>query len=90
MKSGAYSIAAKSGVPVLPCFITMKDSQKIGEDGYPIQEYTVNFDKPIYPDASLSHKERIEKMMNENARVWKEIYERDYGMPLIYTTEQVI
>lgn len=90
LKSGAYSIAAKSGVPVLPCFITMKDSQKIGEDGYPIQEYTVNFDKPIYPDASLSHKERIEKMMNENARVWKEIYERDYGMPLIYTTEQVI
>ncbi len=90
LKSGAYSIAAKSGVPILPCFITMKDSDKTGEDGYPIQEYTINFSEPIYPDSSLSHKERIEKMMDENARVWKEIYEKDYGMPLVYTTEQVV
>ncbi len=84
LKSGAYSIAIKSEVPILPCFITMKDSDKIADDGYPIQEYTINIGEPIYPDESLSRKARIEKMMQENARVWKEIYERDYGMPLEY------
>ena len=87
LKSGAYSIALKSEVPILPCFITMKDSRTLGEDGYPIQEYTVNIGEPIYPDSSLSRKESIEKMMEENARVWREIYERDYDMPLEYTTK---
>ncbi len=82
LKPGAYSIALKSEVPILPCFITMKDSDKMGDDGYPIQEYTINIGEPIYPDTALPHKQRLEKMMAENARVWKEIYERDYHMPL--------
>ena len=90
LKSGAYSIAYKSGVPVLPCFITMKDSSTLGEDGYPIQEYTINIGEPIYPDMSLSRKESINNMMEENARVWKEIYERDYDMPLEYTTKEAV
>ena len=84
LKAGAYSIALKSGVPVLPCFITMKDSERIGDDGYPIQEYTINIGKPIYPNPALSHKENIDRMMAENASAWKEIYERDYDMPLEY------
>lgn len=87
LKSGAYSIALKSEVPILPCFITMKDSRTLGEDGYPIQEYTINIGEPIYPDSSLSRKESIDKMMEENARVWQEIYERDYNMPLEYRTK---
>ena len=88
LKSGAYSIAVRSNVPVLPCFITMTDSDKIGDDGYPIQEYTINIGKPIYPDESLSHKDKIESLMAENAGVWKEIYERFYSMPLEYKTEK--
>ena len=83
-KAGAYSIALKSGVPVLPCFITMKDSDKMGDDGYPVQEYTINIGEPIYPDESLARKARLEKMMVENERVWKQIYEQDYQMPLEY------
>ena len=86
LKAGAYSIALKSNVPILPCFITMKDSDKSGNDGYPIQEYTINIEKPIYPDKSLSKKENLEKMMSENSRIWKEIYEEFYDMPLEYTT----
>lgn len=89
LKSGAYSIAVRSNVPVLPCFITMTDSDKIGEDGYPIQEYTINIGEPIYPDESLSHKDKIESLMAENARVWKNIYESFYNMPLEYTTIKI-
>ena len=84
LKSGAYSIAQKSDVPVIPCFITMQDSDKIGDDGYRVQEYVINIGKPIYPDKSLAHKDRVEKMMRENAENWKQIYEQDYNMPLEY------
>lgn len=87
LKEGAFFFAAKNGVPVLPCFITMKDSEIIGDDGFFIQEYTVHIGKPIYPDEKLSHRENIKNMMAENARVWQEIYERTYSMPLLYTTK---
>ncbi len=87
LKTGSYTIAAKNNVPILPCFITMQDSEQIGEDGYPVQEYTVHISAPIYPDASLSYRENQERMMQKNAEVWKEIYETFYQMPLIYTTD---
>ena len=86
LKIGAYKMAAKNNVPVIPIFITMEDSEIIGDDGEPVQEYTVNIAKPIYPDENLSIKENTEKMKEENAKVWKEIYEDFYKIPLEYTT----
>lgn len=86
LKIGAYKLAAKNNVPVIPIFITMEDSDIIGDDGEPVQEYTVNIAKPIYPDENLSIKENTEKMREENAKVWKEIYEDFYKIPLEYTT----
>ena len=85
LKSGAYRLAARNHVPVLPCFITMEDSDDIGEDGYPIQIYTVHVSEPIYPDPEKTITENTEMMMKENYRVWKEIYEKTYGVPLTYT-----
>ncbi len=86
LKEGAYFFATKNGVPVLPCFITMKDSEIVGDDGFFVQEYTIHIGKPIYPDERLSHRENVRNMMAENARVWREIYETTYCMPLVYTT----
>ena len=86
LKRGAYSFAARNGVPVLPCFITMKDSDIMGEDGFYVQEYTIHVSEPIYPDTSLPHRARSEDMMKKNFRLWKEIYENEYQMPLMYTT----
>ncbi|OKZ67218.1 MAG: hypothetical protein BHW02_00010 [Clostridium sp. 28_12] len=86
LKNGAYKIATRSNVPVIPIFITMKDSNIIGEDGFPIKEYYVHIEKPIYPDVTLSEKENVEKMKNGNFEVWKNIYEEFYGIPLEYTT----
>ena len=86
LKIGAYKMAAKNNVPVIPIFITMEDSDIIGDDGEPVQEYTVNIAKPIYPNENLSIKENTEKMREENAKVWKEIYEDFYKIPLEYTT----
>ncbi len=88
LKKGAYMFAAKSEVPVLPCFITMQDTDIMGEDGFYVQEYTIHVGKPIYPDNSLSYGKRVEAMMKANAEIWKEIYESEYHMPLEYTTEE--
>ena len=88
LKSGAFQFAAKNNVPVLPCFITMKDTDILGEDGFFVQEYTVHVSSPIYPDESLGRRERASKMMEKNAEIWKNIYETEYSMPLTYTTEK--
>lgn len=86
LKVGAFKIAARNGVPVVPIFITMDDSDMIGDDGFPIQEYTVNIGEPIYPDENLTEKENTNNMLEENSRVWKGIYEEFYKIPLEYTT----
>ena len=87
LKEGAYFFAARNNVPVLPCFITMRDTDIMGDDGYYVQEYTVHVGKPIYPDETLSHSENIKNLMAENSRIWREIYESTYGIELRYTTE---
>lgn len=87
LKEGAFRFAAKANVPVLPAFITMRDTESLDNEGYPIQAYTLHFLKPIYPKEDLSLKENVSYMKSENERLWKEVYERVYDIPLTYTTE---
>lgn len=87
LKSGAFKIAAKNNVPIIPIFITMQDSNIIGTDGFPIQEYTLNIGEPIYPDEKLSENENKEMMKEKNFEIWKNVYEDYYKIPLEYTTE---
>lgn len=84
LKPGAFNLACRSDVPILPCFITMNDSELIDSDGFPVQELTIHIEKPIYPDKELSKKENIENMKNENFELWKNIYEETYNTPLSY------
>ncbi|MBO5203388.1 MAG: 1-acyl-sn-glycerol-3-phosphate acyltransferase [Clostridia bacterium] len=88
LKSGAFMFAAKNNVPVLPCFITMQDSDVMGEDGFAVQEYTIHVCAPIYPDEGVNYRQNTARMMEKNYEVWKNIYETEYGIPLTYTTEQ--
>ena len=87
LKNGAFKFAAKNHVPVLPIFITMEDSDTYGPDGFPIQEYTVFIEKPIYPGDNLTEREQVTAMRDENYAVWKRVYEEFYGIPLEYTTQ---
>lgn len=84
LKSGAYKFAAKSGVPVVPCFVTMRDTEIPDADGFPVQEYTVHVSAPIRPDGGKSVAENAERMKNANFEVWKRIYEETYRIPLRY------
>ena len=87
LKRGAFLCAARSAAPVLPCFITMQDSDVTGEDGFYVQEYTIHISEPIYPKQGLTHRQQAEYMMKRNYELWKEIYETVYHIPLSYTTE---
>ena len=72
LKKGAYTFAARNNVPVLPCFITMEDSDILGDDG----------------DERKSRAENIEAMRTKNYEVWKQIYEETYGEKLVYSCQQ--
>ncbi len=87
LKPGAFSFASKNHVPVLPVFITMKDSDVLGADGYYVQEYTIHIGEPILPNPEFNVRENTEYMLKENERVWQEIYEKEYQIPLEYTME---
>ena len=87
-KQGAFRIASRNKVPVIPIFITMEDSEYIGEDGFPIQEYIINIGIPIYPDSSLTEKENSKIMMETNFEYCKNVYEKFYNTTLQYTTEK--
>ena len=87
LKKGAFNFAASNKVPILPCFITMEDTDVMDGDGYPVQAYTVHVGAPIYPDKDKTKAQNIEMMMKKNTEVWKEIYEKTYKVPLTYTCD---
>jgi len=84
LKRGGFTFAVKNNVPVLPCFITMEDSEVMDDDGFYVQEYTIHIAEPIYPDANKRRDENIRDMMQQNFEVWKSIYEETYQIPLKY------
>lgn len=88
LKKGAFAFAASNKVPVLPCFITMEDTDVMDADGYPVQAYTVHVAPPIYPDKDKNKAENAILMMQKNYDVWKEIYEETYKTPLSYTCDE--
>ena len=90
LKVGSFRFAAKEKAPVLPIFITLEDTDRLDQDGMPIQAYTVHILPPIYPDPSLSVRENSEWMCRENYRLWKETYESFYKTQLTYTTESEV
>lgn len=88
LTAGAFKFAVESNVPVLPIFITMNDSDKIGGDGFPLQEYTLHFLPAIYTDPSKTAKENMEMLKDKNYAMWKEVYEKVYKVPLTYSCEE--
>ena len=84
-KIGAFQIAAKELCPIIPFFITMRDTENIGADGFPIQAYTVHILPAIYPDSEKNTRENAEMMQKKNFEAWKTVYEEFYGTALEYS-----
>lgn len=88
LKKSAFSIACNNNVPVIPIFVTMKDSDVLDADGFFVQRYTIHIGAPIYAQQTLPKSERVQDMMDKNFNFWKECYETAYGKKLEYTTKQ--
>ena len=84
LKSGAFKLAVKNGVPIIPAFITLEDTDKLDADGFNIKAHTLWFLPPIYPKKDLTEKQNVEYMKEQNFNIWKETYERVYNTRLIY------
>lgn len=85
MQDGAFALAVKNNRPIVPIFITMNDSDILDEDGFWVQEYTVNILPAIYPDEKLSLSEAKKKMNTENYKTWVKTYEEFYNKSLAYS-----
>ena len=84
MKLGAFRMAVKYNVPIIPTFITMKDSDVMDDDGFYVQELYVHYLPPIYPDEDLSIIDRANQMMKKNYDLWVNKYEDFYHKKLEY------
>lgn len=81
---GAYHYAAKNGVPIIPCFVTLSKKGTVGKDGFPELKYTVHIMKPLYPDPDKTVRENAKAMQEENSRLAFRKYEEVYGIPVTY------
>ena len=87
-KVGAFKLAYRAGVPVVPTFITMQDDpERLDEHGYPVQRHTLHILPPVYPDVSLGEKQGAEKMKNEAYEACVKKYEEVYQKKLSYEEE---
>ena len=88
LQKGAFTFAARNNKPVLPVFITMEDSDVLDDDGFYVQEYTVQFCEPIYPDPNKKRAQNACEMRDKNYEAWKSVYEQTYGEKLTYSCDE--
>lgn len=88
LQKGAFTFAARNNKPVLPVFITMEDSDVLDDDGFYVQEYTVHFCEPIYPDLNKKRAQNACEMRDKNYEAWKAVYEQTYGEKLTYSCDE--
>jgi 1-acyl-sn-glycerol-3-phosphate acyltransferase len=87
-KIGAFKFAVSAGVPVIPMFITMEDTDKIGGDGFPIQAYTVHIGECLRADENLTAKENINMLMEKNYQFCVDTYEKFYNTKLKFDIKE--
>ena len=83
-KRGAYYYAAQFGVPVISCFVELRDLPERENAEFLKTRAVVHILPTIYPDPSLSPRENSFRMMERDMRQKREAYEAAYGKPLTY------
>lgn len=83
-KRGAYYYAAKYQVPVISCFVEMRDGKKPDTEEFLKVSYTLHIMPPLYPDKDKSVNENSRLMMEKDYAQKKAAYERIYGQKCTY------
>ncbi|MGM9601175.1 MAG: lysophospholipid acyltransferase family protein [Faecousia sp.] len=86
-KKGAYHFAAKLHVPVISCFIEMRDEQEMDAENFRKVRYTLHILDVLYPDPEKSVHANSAMLCEKDYALKKEAYERIYGKPLNYAFE---
>lgn len=84
-KIGAYHYACKYNVPIIPCFIEMQNTDKIGDDGFYVQKYRLHIMPPIYPDETKDFKVAKEDLRKKDYELKVAKYEEVYHKKLDYS-----
>ncbi|NLR10035.1 MULTISPECIES: lysophospholipid acyltransferase family protein [Lactobacillaceae] len=87
VKRGAYYYAAKFQVPILSCFVEIRDLPRVDNAEFDQVSYVMHVLKPIFPDPQKSVRENSRTMMATDYQQKKAAYERAYGKPLTYQFE---
>ena len=81
-RPGAFQIASRSDVPVIPCFTQIKTYKD--KKGVEKQQYITHVLEPIYPNMELSSRERALDMQIRHFEALQNLYEKIYNKPLTY------
>jgi len=81
-RPGAFQIASRSDVPVIPCFTQIKMYKD--KKGVEKQQYITHVLEPIYPNMELSSRERALDMQIRHFNALQKLYEELYNKPLTF------
>ncbi|MGI6032133.1 MAG: lysophospholipid acyltransferase family protein [Coriobacteriales bacterium] len=83
-KRGTYYYAARMNVPVISCFVEIRDKEDLETPNFVEVSYAMHVLDPIYPDPNLSARENSIAMAEKDYRQKVAAYERIYGKKLDY------
>lgn len=84
LKRGAYHYAAKFGVPVVSCFVEIREKGQMDTEEFRKVRYVLHILPPIYPEPGKGLRENSVTMCQTDYRQKQEAYQKAYGRPLDY------
>lgn len=84
MLRGAYHFAAALKVPVISCFIEMRDTAEMDTDSFRKVQYRIHILDVLRPDPAKTLRESSRELCRQDYALKSEAYERIYGKPLTY------
>lgn len=79
LKRGAYYYAAKFNVPVISCFVEIRECEENENEEFLKTEYTVHILPTIYPDKNKNRSSESRRMMRQDYEQKVNAYEKIYG-----------
>ena len=83
-KSGAYVFAARNMVPIISCFVEIRDKDQLETEQFYQTQYILHILDTIYPDPNKSVSENGREMCARDYQQKVDAYERCYGKKLDY------
>ena len=84
LKPGAYHFAIKYNVPIISCFIEMREKDEYDGNGFRKIKFILHIMGVIRPEDNSSNRELKEKLMNEDYKLKVKAFEEAYGKKLNY------